>query len=211
MTAAADNKLPLPLGRDALRGVAGGHPPIDGTHGADIINDGQGNDIVLAGRGDDIVMASSGDDSIDLGAGNDIAYAGLGADTVSGGTGEDQVYAEEGDDRIEGGAGDGKSDLLLGGEGNDTYVWAPGDGSDMIIESSGTDRIELVGVSFDTLQQLWRAGLFTGFNHPGFTMRLDGDVVTFHAADGSPISLDGHLQVEGETLSFSGIESFRLA
>ncbi len=215
MTDAAKDAHPRPLGGDALARVAGGHPSLAGTHEADNLQGGEGNDIVLAGRGDDEVSAGAGDDSIDLGAGDDVAHAGTGADTVIGGTGRDTVSGNEGDDRIEGGAGDGVADNLHGTEGNDTYVWAPGDGSDYVVElprigAGEVDTVELVGVSFAQLLELQRDGHFASTSGRSFEMRLQDGIVTFHGANGSPVSLSATLRIGGETLTFWNIEQFRL-
>ncbi|BBU54261.1 hypothetical protein KU6B_05260 [Mameliella alba] len=37
--------------------------------------------------------------------------------------------------------GEGGSDELYRGEDNDTYIWNPGDGADLIDETGGTDAI----------------------------------------------------------------------
>ena len=67
------------------------------------------------------------------GAGNDTITTGYGDDTISGGEGNDRIEARSGDNLIDGGAGndhlraDGdahNSNIIHGGEGNDTN-WQP--------------------------------------------------------------------------------------
>jgi Ca2+-binding RTX toxin-like protein len=204
---------PVPVGGDALAAVAGG--AIHGTHGADTIYGGAGADLIEAGRGDDHVIANQGNDTIALGGGDDVGDGGGGNDSLDGGTGRDTLSGGAGDDRLEGGAGDGQADHLYGGAGNDTYVWAPGDGNDAFLENaglqrSGTDTVELIGVTFQELLQLQQQNRFASLNGQAFTMRLEGDVVTFHGPDGAPISLSATIAHDGGTLGFHNIERFRL-
>jgi Ca2+-binding RTX toxin-like protein len=91
--------------------------PIDGTVGADVIDDsftdaeGDAVDSGLGGGPD------GNDDTIDAGAGDDSVASGLGADQVQAGAGNDTVDAGDGDDLVIGGSG---QDSILGGDGNDT-------------------------------------------------------------------------------------------
>ncbi len=55
---------------------------------------------------------------------------------------DDRILGSKGDDTIQGGKGD---DVLRGGEGDDTYVFARGDGRDVIVDTSGTNRLEIRG------------------------------------------------------------------
>lgn len=55
-------------------------------------------------------------------------------------SGDDTISGFANNDTIAGGLG---NDTLNGGSGNDTYVYAPGDGRDVIVESAGTDKIQL--------------------------------------------------------------------
>lgn len=55
-------------------------------------------------------------------------------DHLSAGDGDDVVYGREGNDQLTGGGGD---DALDGGSGDDMYLYAIGDGHDVIYEESG--------------------------------------------------------------------------
>ena len=103
---------------DFIDGAAG-DDTIFGMAGSDQLYGGEGNDLIV---GDESSLASylQGDDYLDGGAGDD-TLAGLGGnDTLNGGTG---------------------NDILEGGEGNDTYLFAAGDGADTLTEQSGTDTL----------------------------------------------------------------------
>jgi Ca2+-binding RTX toxin-like protein len=85
--------------------------------------------------GDDVIAGFNTSDVIDAGAGNDTVNAGNGHDTITGGAGNDS---------------------LVGGYHNDTYVYARGDGNDVIVEGEnrwssapgGTaDKLVLQGIS----------------------------------------------------------------
>lgn len=77
----------------------------------------------------DLVLGTSGDDHLSGGDGADIVAGGSGHDTLTG--------------------GDASGDLLLGGDGNDVYVFEAGAiGNDTIHDTAGYDRIELRGTEF---------------------------------------------------------------
>lgn len=70
----------------------------------------------------------------------DLIDGGLGADTLIGRLGSDVFRAAAGDDVIVGGTEGGQpapplpnSDIAYGGPGSDTFIWAPGDGSDAFV------------------------------------------------------------------------------
>lgn len=54
-----------------------------------------------------------------------------GDDSIDGGAGDDTIMGNGGDDTLTGGADD---DVLTGGAGNDVFVYAPGDGDDIITD-----------------------------------------------------------------------------
>ncbi len=162
-------------GNDALEGGSGnddlqgddGNDTLDGGDGADTTLGGEGDDtltlnagddqadggagadVVDGGEGSDLLLGSSGNDSLIGGAGDDLLLGGDDNDLLLGGLGIDTLLGEAGDDRLIGGALD---DVLQGGLGNDVYVYARGDGVDIITEAidspSNVDRIEFAaGIS----------------------------------------------------------------
>ena len=109
------------------------------------IEAGEGNDyvnlsasidgVVFGGDGDDVLIGSAEADFLDGGRGNDALF-GRGAN--------DQLLGGEGDDFLVGGLG---ADVNFGGSGSDTFVWNPGDGSDVVEGDSGVDAMQVAGGS----------------------------------------------------------------
>ncbi|NEU84614.1 cadherin-like domain-containing protein, partial [Nostoc sp. UIC 10630] len=127
-----------------------------GSIGNDIINGGNGNDTIYGGAGDDSLFGENGNDVLygdglmDGGAGNDTLNGGNGDDTLYGGGGSDRLYGGNGSDLLYGGL---NSDILTGNNGNDTFAFAAGEGTDTITDfSDGQDLIGLYGgLSFGQL------------------------------------------------------------
>ncbi len=115
-------------------------------------------DLSTATEGDDVLLGSDGDDSLDGLGGNDLIQGGFGYDTLLGGAGNDTLFGGDDSDLLNGGSGD---DLLDGGGSNDTYVYAPGDGNDTLVDAgdgnTDTDRLELRGIEASGVQ-LTRTG-----------------------------------------------------
>ena len=71
---------------------------------------------------------------------------GGGNDTIAGSEIQDTLIGDSGHDRIVGFRNvAGTRDVMLGGEGNDTLVWNPGDGDDTMEGEAGSDTIEVNG------------------------------------------------------------------
>ena len=75
-------------------------------------------------------------DTFDGGAGNDI---------IDGGKGNDKLYGGDGDDTLWGGAG---NDSLWGGAGANTFIYAKGDGKDVIFGFTSDDALTLDDIAF---------------------------------------------------------------
>ncbi|MBI0134250.1 calcium-binding protein, partial [Snodgrassella sp. W8132] len=99
-----------------------------------------GNDTITLKNGRAIIYGGNGNDTITTGDSNDV---------LNGGDGNDSLYAYGGDDLLDGGAG---NDYLVGGEGNDTYVFAKGHGQDRIYDIKGTDTIQFTDVNSDEVK-----------------------------------------------------------
>ena len=111
---------------------------VNGTNGNDTAFGENGDDVIRSFDGNDAAVGFDGDDFIDVGSGNDQAFGSGGDDVVIGGAGNDILRGDNeaagnGADVIIGGAGD---DLLKGdGSGQvgaDRFVFAAGDGNDII-------------------------------------------------------------------------------
>ncbi|MDD2723765.1 MAG: calcium-binding protein [Methylovulum sp.] len=135
-------------GDDYLRGYDGESNTINGLGGDDEIIGGNLADTLLGGDGWDSIDGGDGDDTISGGDGWDYSIdGGDGDDTISGGEGSDVIFGGNGHDLINGGKGDDDrsyipyhsilSGGLSGGAGSDTYVFAKGDGADVINDYDG--------------------------------------------------------------------------
>ncbi len=169
-------------GRDTVRGE-GGNDTLHGGNGDDLIFDGSGHDLVSAGAGDDTVLGGSGQDIVHLGSGNDYfddqAQTGQdSADIVHGDDGRDTLDGGTGDDTLDGGTG---NDVLTGGSGGDTFVFAAGDGQDVIEDFS---------ISEDVLR----------FEN------IDGPIEAVDTPDGVVLKLGGDDQVLLRNVSFAELE-----
>jgi hypothetical protein len=114
--------------------IAPGTPFNDVTFGAD--NDNGANAFVQPPG----VAAKQHMDNTDVVFGRD------GGDLLVGNLGGDTLIGGRGDDILAGGPEQGRtpnSDVLLGDEGNDVNVWAPGDGSDAYAGDVGFDDMVL--------------------------------------------------------------------
>jgi Ca2+-binding RTX toxin-like protein len=76
--------------------------------------------------------------------GDDVLYGSHIRDTLNGLGGNDKLFGYAENDTLVGGMGD---DRLDGGAGDDTYIWSPGDGNDVIIDSAGSNTLRMNGVT----------------------------------------------------------------
>ncbi|MGV8855165.1 MAG: cadherin domain-containing protein [Devosia sp.] len=179
-----------------------------GAGGNDTITAGAGDDMIFAGTGNDTVSAGAGNDSVYLGDGNDIFDTAGGTmdddgdDYIDGGAGADSIWAGGGDDILVGGTG---NDLLEGEAGNDTFIYAAGDGSDTVHGGAGwTDTIQLQGMD----------GGITINDHTitghGWTMQLDaGSSIVAQNGEELTLSTDAHGTItftDGAVMTFADVE-----
>lgn len=150
-------------GNDAIE-TAGGEDRIDGGTGDDVMTGGGGDDTYVVGSsGDTIVETTAGGRDLviatigyvladhvenlelagaaDFGTGNGLDNRIAGTDSanvLSGLAGNDVLYGAQG------------NDLAAGGEGSDRYVYALGDGDDLIADSGSAfdrDTLSLLGIA----------------------------------------------------------------
>jgi Ca2+-binding RTX toxin-like protein len=125
---------------------------LDGTGNAsDNLLYGTGGANTLKGEaGNDRMWGMDGDDWLDGGIGNDQLTGGNGNDVLIGAAGADTLTGDAGNDRLTGGIG---ADKLYGGAGADVFVFAKGDGKDLIGGfEAGIDLIEMTGLQFADLK-----------------------------------------------------------
>lgn len=86
--------------------------------------------------------------TIRCGSGTDTVYGGAGNDSIFGNAGSDSLSGGSGNDTLIGGKGD---DTLIGGLGKDVFVYADGDGNDVIKDyTAGQDKIKLTSGSIES-------------------------------------------------------------
>lgn len=129
-----NNQLP-----EALLGNIFGSPNSDalvGDDGENLILAGAGDDFVNAGGGKDRVFGEDGNDLVNGEAGKDLLNGGADADVLNGGKGADTLLGETGNDILNGDRG---TDVLVGGSGGD--VISGGKGNDLIFGGDGNDAL----------------------------------------------------------------------
>jgi len=151
--------------------------------------DGQLDSVSVAGTAgaDTIVATSVGAETIVSGLAAEVhiqgADAGLDQLQINAGAGNDTITGSSGNDLLIGGTG---NDVAFMGAGDDTFVWNPGEASDVVEGEAGTDTM-----------------LFNG-NSANETVDIsaNGDRVLFTRAPGS-VTMDNH---GVETIDFNAKE-----
>jgi len=146
----------------------------------------------IAARKFDRVMIDGSDagqaqDAGGYGASNDLIVGASGADALHGGAGDDMLLGGDGNDILAGGAG---ADELHGGKGSDVYRFASADGTNVLRDAQGTNRVIVDGVPV--------AGFFYG-DGSGIWRSADGGLTltdtetgaTLATASGLALELDG--------------------
>lgn len=171
-----------------------------GSDGNDSLGSSDLGDTLFGDGGNDFLSGFGGDDVLAGEGGDDFLRGGNGADTLDGGSGADNIDADAGDDDLIGGGG---NDTLQGGFGDDRYVYARGDGFDVIDESAaanGFDLIDLVaGISTaDVRLTVSNNDLLIVLTDGSGQIRIDDQFQTatphvelLRFADGTLLSLDG--------------------
>ena len=132
------------LGNDELHGDGGGDH-LYGGHGLDVVEGDSGSDDIGGGDGADVLYGGTGLDTVDGDDGADYIWGGGSNDRLYGGDGDDTLFGDEQSDSLFGDAGD---DVLTGGSSGDRFVLQSGAiGDDRVTDFSGTDKVDLVGVS----------------------------------------------------------------
>ncbi len=146
---------------------------VTGTDGVDGSAYGEnGDDIIRTFGGNDSSVAFAGNDFQDLGAGNDRGYGLSGDDTMLGGSGDDFLNGGTGDDIIVGGR---DNDTLRGDSGADRFVFAAGDGEDVIKDfETGADLLDFTEFGNNPAVALSQQGPNAVLNVGDVTVVLEG-------------------------------------
>lgn len=134
---------------DTIRGVEGiiGSDFDDHLVGSNVANrilGGGGDDLIEGMGGDDMLVGGAGNDSLDGGSGHDVLHGGDGDDYLFGGRGNDTLRGDDGNDTLDGGT-TRDDDLLIGGDGADTFVLHRAGGNDIVHDLSAEDSVVLNG------------------------------------------------------------------
>lgn len=168
-------------GKDEVFGEDG-NDIINGERGRDLISGGAGADILNGGRGADTLLGETGNDVLNGDRGNDVLLGGSGSDVISGGRGNDLIF---------GGAG---NDALFGDRGSDIFVFAPGEGADIIFDFEvGRDAIALQGsLNYNSLDSQYNAS----GNYSTITDTQSGDLIaTLIGVDATSLGADDYTTV----------------
>ena len=112
---------------------------IAGTSVSDTLTGDSANNTILGGAGNDKITDTSGDNNLQGNAGTDTINFSGGSNYVDGGANDDQINGSGvagSNNVIVGGTG---NDRMVSGASNDTYLFARGDGTDIIADSSNAD------------------------------------------------------------------------
>jgi hypothetical protein len=149
----------------------------DGTADDSFPLDAFGAIVVEAGRGNDFVKLDTTNAPFTT-AKPTIVSGGSGDDILVGGSGNELFFGNGGNDVVD---GNGGADVAFLGDGNDTFVWDPGDGSDTIDGGSGFDTHVFNGSDGNEIMAASANG-----SHVRFTRNLGGivmDLNDFEALD----------------------------
>ena len=130
-----------------------------------------------------------------------------GDDTLNGGVERDILSGGDGHDALDGGAGDRAADNVYGGDGNDSYVWAPGDGNDSFHGGRGFDALRVTGMSLEDLKS---ALTVQGDLSDNVEIHVRGNVLMFTVQGGPPTAVSGSITYGGERIYFYQIEEIWL-
>ena len=192
-------------GNDTIMGF-GGRDALFGGSGGDLLNGGQGDDVLDGGLGRDTAVYVSntaikvdlrlsvaqntgqgmdrltGIENITTSLGNDSLDGNAGANLLSSGAGNDVLHGYEGNDTLNGGKG---HDILDGGTGADVFVFAPGDGADVVFNYEvGIDRLR-----FDSSHGAWSHMTTAAFISQYASVQ--GGNVIFALGSGNQVELHG--------------------
>lgn len=138
-------------GSDTIKSTVSG-AKIDALGGNDkIYNYASSKVTILGGNGADTITNWGVAASMNGGAGNDLIWGDSGKDTLSGGSNNDKLHGEEGNDKLYGGTGNDTlwggsgNDSLWGNAGSDTFIYAQGEGKDVIFGFENADLLQITG------------------------------------------------------------------
>lgn len=150
--------------------TSAGEPELEGGEGNDVLTGGKWADTIKGLKGDDEIKGGDGNDYLTGGEGSDVLFGGPGHDFLQGSEGDDILDGGEGYDVLSGGAGNDvlrHCPVMNGGDGDDEYWYALGDGNARIntgeTDSSNDVLKFAAGISLDDLRVNYKDGTFHSF------------------------------------------------
>ena len=143
------------------------------TFGAIDVEAGNGNDTVLIDQANGVFTTT---ETTRIDGQN-------GDDTLIGGTGNEVLVGGRGDDVVD---GNGGADTAFLGQGDDTFVWDPGDGSDAIEGGKGFDRMVFNGAGGNEIM-----AATANFGRVSFTRNLGGIVMDLNDVEAIDVNALG--------------------
>jgi Ca2+-binding RTX toxin-like protein len=128
-----------------------------------------------------LVSGGNGNDTLTGSPNADVIAGGEGNDTIVGLAGVDLMNGDAGDDTITGGPGNEPNQV--GGDGDDTFIWNPGDGSDGLLGEAGNDTLIFNGSAGNELFTV------TALN-AGFRLTRDVGSIVMDASNVEAIALN---------------------
>ena len=151
---------------------------------------------VKAGNGNDTVLIDQVNGTFTTTKATRI-YGQNGDDTLIGGSGNEVLVGGRGDDFID---GNGGADTAFLGQGDDTFVWDPGDASDVVEGGAGFDKMVFNGSGGDEIM-----AATADFGRVSFTRNLGGIVMDLNDVEAIDVNaLDGSDSITVNDVSWHG-------
>ncbi len=163
---------------DRIYNYASSTVTLSGGDGADYIDNSGAAASMVGGNGNDTLTGYNGADTLLGVANDDKLYGNNGNDKLYGGNGNDSLWGGAGNDSLWGGKG---NDSLWGNSGADTFIYANGDGKDMIFGFENGDMLKITG-NFSTSYNKSKKEIYfkVGSTANAITLKNFGSTSTFN-------------------------------
>ena len=150
---------------------------------------------VAAGSGNDTVLIDQVNGAFTTTKATRI-YGQNGDDTLIGGSGNEVFFGGRGDDFVD---GNGGADTAFLGRGDDTFVWDPGDGSDIVEGGSGFDDMVFNGAGGNEIM-----AATNNFGRVSFTRNLGGIVMDLNNVEAIDVNALGGTDLRRVNVDLAG-------
>lgn len=143
-----------------------------------LVAGGTDGSTIVGGSKNDTFTGSSGNDSIDGGAGNDKIYAVSGNNVLIGGKGNDSLWGDAGENQFVYASGDGK-DVIFGFSNDDTLTLDGISFSSATVNKAGTEVALKIGSGSVTFKQFGDDNMTFNINDEQYQIVASGKKYTF--------------------------------